>query len=204
MSRNDKARGQIDAGPMDLADDDILKAMQGISGYIDITPNDFKEIYNLAYTLAVDRLAHSIKARDVMTHDVVFVWADTSLNETADIMARKNVSGLPVLDANHELLGVISDKDFLTRLGGAGIRSFMHFLAQRLAGKVPVIADLSTERARDIMTAPAVTVTETTTISEITRLFEERNINRVPVLDQSRRLAGIVTRADIVRTRGRH
>ena len=186
---------------MDLADDDILKAMKSIPGYIDITTNDFKEIYNLAYTLAVDRLAHSRKAGDVMTRDVVFVWADTPLHETATIMARENVSGLPVLNARHELIGVVSDKDFLRRLGGVGIRSFMHFLAQRLTGTVPVIADLSTEKARDIMTAPAITVAETTTVSEITRLFEERNINRVPVLDQNRRLIGIVTRTDIVRTR---
>ncbi len=185
---------------MDLADDDILKAMKSIPGYLDITTSDFKEIYKLAYTLAVDRLARSRQASDVMTRDVVFVWADTPLHETAAIMARENVSGLPVLNASHELLGVISDKDFLTRLGGAGIRSFMHFLAQRLAGKVPVIADLSTEKAQDIMTAPAVAVTETTTVSEIIRLFEERNINRLPVLDQNRRLTGIVTRADIVRT----
>ena len=186
---------------MDLADDDIYKAMQSISGYIDITTSDFREIYKLAYNLAMDRLAHSRKAGDVMTRDVVFVRADTPLHETATIMARQNVSGLPVLDANHQVLGVISDKDFLTRLGGAGIHSFMHFLAQRLTGKVPVIADLSTEKAQDIMTAPAITVTETTPVSEISSLFNERNINRVPVLDQNRRLAGIVTRTDIVQTR---
>ena len=82
------------------------------------------------------------------------------------------------------------------------MRSFMHFLAQRLKGKVPVIADLSTEKTQDIMTAPAVTVTEMTSVSEIANLFEERNINRVPVLDQDGQLTGIVSRADILRTSG--
>ncbi len=200
MSREDKAQARIDAGPVDLADEDIIKAMQSIPGYIDITTSDFKEIYKPAFSLAMDRLSRSRQASDVMTRDVVSVRADTPLQETAAIMARQNVSGLPVLDADHQVLGVISDKDFLTRLGGAGIRSFMHFLAQRLAGKVPVIADLSTEKARDIMTAPAVTVTETTTVSDITRLLEAREINRVPVLDQNGRLTGIVTRTDIVQT----
>ncbi len=140
-------------------------------------------------------------ACDVMTRDVVFVMADTPLHETAAVMAQHNVSGLPVLNAQHDLRGVVSDKDFLKRLGGTGIRSFMHLVAQRLKGKVPVIADLSNEKAQDIMTAPAVTVTETTSVSEIANLFEERNINRVPVLDRNGQLTGIVSRADIIRTR---
>ena len=189
-----------DSCPLDIADVDILDAMKQIPGYIDITPSDFKEIYKLAYNITLERLAQSRLARDVMNRDVVFVMADTPLHETAAIMARHNVSGLPVLNAEHELLGVVSDKDFLIRLGGAGVRSFMHLVAQRLTGKVPVIADLSTEKAEDIMTAPAVTVTETTSVSEIASLFEERNINRVPVLDQDRQLTGIVSRADILRT----
>ena len=188
-----------DACPPDIADVDVLDAMKQIPGYIDITPGDFKEIYKLAYNIAVERLARSRMARDVMTRDVVFVMADTPLHETAAIMARHNVSGLPVLNAKHELLGVVSDKDFLIRLGGAGIRSFMHLVAQRLAGKVPAIADVSNEKAQDIMTVPAITVTETTSLSEIANLFEERNINRVPVLDQNGQLLGIVSRADLIR-----
>ncbi len=191
-----------DLPPLDISDADILDAMKKIPGYIDITPSDFREIYKLAYDIAVDRIAQSRIAREVMTRDVICVMADTPLHETAAVMARHNVSGLPVLNAKHELLGVVSDKDFLIRLGGAGMRSFMHFLAQRLKGKVPVIADLSTEKTQDIMTAPAVTVTEMTSVSEIANLFEERNINRVPVLDQDGRLTGIVSRADILRTSG--
>ena len=189
-----------DSYPLDISDDDILDAMKKIPGYIDITPGDFKEVYNLAYNITLERLARSRTALDVMTHDVVFVRVDTPLDETAAKMARHNISGMPVLNADDELIGVVSDKDFLRRLGGAGISSFMHFLAQRLKGKVPVIADLSTERTQDIMTAPAVTVTETTSVSEIAFLFEERKINRVPVVDQNGRLAGIVSRADILRT----
>ena len=189
-----------DSYPLDISDADILDAMKKIPGYIDITPGDFKEIYKLAYNITVERLAQSRMALDVMTRDVVFVMTDTPLHETAAVMAKHNISGLPVLNADHDVLGVISDKDFLIRLGGSGIRSFMHFLAQRLTGKVPVIADLSTEKAKDIMTAPAVTVTETTSVAEIACLFEERNINRVPVLDQDGRLTGIVSRADILRT----
>ena len=191
-----------DSHPLDLTDADILDAMKKIPGYIDITPSDFREIYTFAFQIAMERIAQSRLARDVMTRDVVFVMTDTPLHETAAVMARHNVSGLPVLDAHHELLGVVSDKDFLKRLGGDGMRSFMHFLAQRLKGKVPVIADLSTEKTQDIMTAPAITVTETTSVSEIANLFEGRKINRVPVLDPNGQMTGIVSRADILSASG--
>jgi len=63
----------LDTGPTDISDDDIFKAMKDISGYLDITPGDFKEIYRFAYQHAVDRLTHSLTAREVMTTDVVFV-----------------------------------------------------------------------------------------------------------------------------------
>lgn len=53
----------LDACPMDISDDDILKAMKDISGYLDITPGDFKEIYLFAYRHAVERLTHSVTDR---------------------------------------------------------------------------------------------------------------------------------------------
>ena len=129
-----------DADTPEIADTDILDAMRKIPGYIDITPGDFKEIYKLAYHIAIDRLARSRRARDVMTRDVVSVMADTPLPETAALMARHNVSGMPVLNADRDVVGVVS------------------------------------------------------------KLFEERSINRVPVRDQNGQLIGIVSRADIIQT----
>jgi len=197
---NDKKQAHIDTCPLDMADDDILDAMKSIPGYIDITPNDFKEIYKLAYGLAVDRLARARKAGDVMTGDVASVEANTPLQEAAAIMARHRISGLPVLNDRHEVIGIISDKDFWSQMGGPDVRSFMDIVAQCLTVKGCVAASLRQGQVKDIMTSPAVTIIETTTVSEIASIFETRNINRVPVVDQHGRLIGIVSRADIVRT----
>ena len=98
---------------MDISDNDILKAMKSISGYLDITRGDFKEIYRFAYRHAVERLRHSVKAKDVMTKDVVFVRKDTSLEEVADILNLHTISGVPVIDDDKRVVGVISEKDFL-------------------------------------------------------------------------------------------
>ena len=56
------------------------------------------------------------------------------------------------------------------------------------------------QKAGDIMTSPAITVGENTSISEIATIFSEKNINRAPVTDPNNRLLGIVTRTDIVRS----
>src|SRR4030067_435205 len=102
---------------IDISEEDIYEAMKEIRGYLDITPGDFKEIYKLTYRHAFNRLARSIKARDIMTKDVSFVTRATPLKEVAKLMAREKISGVPVIDADKKVLGVISEKDFLAHMG---------------------------------------------------------------------------------------
>jgi CBS domain-containing membrane protein len=190
----------IDTCPMDISDDDILKAMKSISGYLDITPGDFKEIYRFAYRHAVERLRHSVRAKDVMTKDVVFIRKDTSLEEVADLLNLHLISGVPVIDDDKRVVGVISEKDFLFQMGAQEKRTFMGVVAHCLKSKSCVAITMRKQKAEDIMTSPAITVSENTPIFEIANTFTEKNINRTPVVDQSNKLAGIVTRTDIVRS----
>ena len=108
----------LDTGPTDISDDDILKAMKDISGYLDITPGDFKEIYRFSYRHALDWMTHSVTAGEVMTTDVVFIKKDDTLETAAEIMARNGIAGVPVVENGEEVVGVISEKDFLFHMGG--------------------------------------------------------------------------------------
>ena len=63
---------------IDLSDDDVLAAMKKISGYVDITPADFKEIYGLAYRHALERLGQSVTAENIMTKAVISVNPDAA------------------------------------------------------------------------------------------------------------------------------
>jgi CBS domain-containing membrane protein len=190
----------LDSCPMDISDDDILKAMKDISGYLDITPGDFKEIYRFDYKHAVDRLMHSITAKDVMTRAVVFVKKDTSLEEVADILNRHPISEVPVVGDDQSVAGVISEKDFLFHMGAKEMRSFMGVVAHCLRNKGCVALPMRMQTAEDIMTSPAITVSEDTPAFEIASIFIEKNINRTPVADRNNKLLGIVTRTDIVRS----
>lgn len=195
MAKTDPADRQCP----DISDNDIYEAMKEIPGYLDITPSDLKEIYRHAFRHASERVNRPIKALEIMTRSVHHVSVDTPLKDVAELMARQRVSGVPVLDEAGRVAGVISEKDFLSRMGAPDTAHVMGIIAACLGGKGCVAMPIRGRTAADIMAAPAVTVREDTSILEIMEIFSARNINRAPVLDDSGELVGIVSRADILR-----
>ena len=184
--------------PVDLSDEDIYDAMKQISGYLDITLGDFKEIYGLAFQHAANRLTQAVKAADIMNPDVVHVKPETPLKEVAEIMGRHSISGVPVVDEGRKVVGVISEKDFLSRMGMQKNITFMGVVAKCLLGDGCMAVDIRGKSAGDIMTAPAITVYEDASIMEIDSLMLKHRVNRIPVLDQKDKLIGIVTRTDLL------
>lgn len=185
---------------VDISDDDVFDAMRDIPGYIDITPGDFKELYVRAYQHAIKRLISSVKARDVMTREVAVVTESTPLREVAQLMAERDVSGVPVVDSRGSVVGVISEKDILESMGADKSSSFMRLIAICLGGKGCLAVPSRAKVASDIMTQPALTVPEDMPIMEIAQLMTARRVNRLPVVDEQGRITGIVSRADVVRS----
>lgn len=183
----------------DISDSDIYEAMKEIQGYLDITPSDLKEIYRHALRHAHERVNRTIRAAEIMTRAVHHVRVDTPLKDVAELMAHQKISGVPVLDKAGRVAGVISEQDFLSRMGAADTAHAMGIIAACLGGKGCVAMPIRGRTAADIMAAPAVTVREDTSTLEMLEIFSARNINRVPVLDDSGELVGIVSRADILR-----
>jgi CBS-domain-containing membrane protein len=186
--------------PLEISDDDIIEAMKDIQGYLDITPGDFKVLYRLAYKHAIERLSQLIKACDVMTERVIFVKRDTPSEEVAHTMATHGISGVPVVESENKVIGVISEKDFLFHMGSQDTTSFMEVVAHCLSNKECVAISMRQQKAEQIMTSPAITVRKDVSVSKIAMLFTEKNINRVPVTDREGKLLGIVARADIVQS----
>lgn len=190
--------------PLDIdpTDEDIYGAMKDIPGYLDITPGDLKELYRLAYRHAYDRVTGSVTARDIMTKDVITVSPGTALPEVAAVMAAHGISGLPVVNDDGTVAGVISEKDFLSHMHPGKRPNFMAVIAECLKGRGCLAAPARTATAKDIMKSPALTVGEAETVREIAQLFAGKKINRVPVIDGAGRICGIVTRNDIIRASG--
>ena len=113
-------------------------------------------------------------AKDIMTQDVVTVSPDTRLRDLAKILAEKRISGVPVVEGGR-VVGICSEADILK------------------AGDME-------KAVGDVMVTEVVSVGPDTPAQEIARLMADHGIKRVPVLDCSGRLVGIVSRADIVRS----
>ena len=185
---------------LDISEDDVLEAMKDIKGYLDITPGDFKELYRHVFRHALERVLKKFKTGDVMTRDVFSVYRETSTEEIAQLMSAKGVTGLPVIDKENRVIGIISETDFLSQLGSKAPQSFMDVIAQCLKSKGCVALPMLKQRAEDIMTSPVVTVMEDIPVTEIAAIMTDKKINRVPVTDREGRLIGLVSRADIVQT----
>jgi CBS-domain-containing membrane protein len=198
MVKTSKEPGAGPPRPL-LNDEDIYEAMKKIPAYLDITPGDFKEVYGLAFEHALARLTASVAARDIMAREVVAVGPEAPLAEVAETMGRAGVSGVPVMDAAGKVLGVVSEKDLLVRMGVKDPKNFMSVVAECLKVKKCVALPMRSQTAADIMSVPAVTVLEDTPLSAISQMLVDKAINRVPVVDREGLLVGLVSRADIVK-----
>jgi CBS domain-containing protein len=137
-----------------------------------------------------------MKVSDVMTKAVVTVGTRTPLKDVARLMVKRRVSGMPVVDEDGSVLGVVSEGDIIAKeRGRLGQRSLLeHLLEVNGADHKHDARD-----AADAMTSPAVTIRPNRSVGEAAALMLDRCVNRLPVVDKDGKLVGIVTRADLVR-----
>jgi CBS domain-containing protein len=140
-----------------------------------------------------------MKITDLMARDVVTVAPDAPLKEVARLLVEHRISGVPVVDAQGHVLGVVSEADILAKTRGEGPERSLVFAALHPAELLEEASKLAARRAQEAMTAPALTVTEHVDVATASALMLDRDIARLPVVDAEGRLAGIVTRADVVR-----
>jgi CBS domain-containing protein len=138
--------------------------------------------------------------RDVMTTSVLTVRPDTPLKDVARLLIDSDVSGVPVIDDQGAVLGVVSEGDFLVKEQGP--QALRHRRLARLLGESEAtrrqIGKVAARTAGEAMTTPAVTMEPSRSIQDAAAVMTERRVNRLPVVE-SGRLIGIVTRADLVR-----
>lgn len=138
--------------------------------------------------------------RHAMTQSVISVRPGTPLKEVARLLIDHRISGLPVVDDDGAVLGIVSEADFLVKEQGA--EAIRHRPLARILGESresrSQLAKLAALTAGEAMTAPAFTVSSGRRISEAAAVMTARGVNRLPVVDDGR-LVGIVTRADLVR-----
>jgi CBS-domain-containing membrane protein len=112
-----------------------------------------------------------MKVKDVMTREVITIREDQTKQQAARLLSEYRISGLPVINEERMVVGVVTEYDVIARKG---------------------------QRVRDIMTRGVISVTEDTDLEEVSRILVHERIKRLLVLDQGK-LIGIVSRADLVK-----
>jgi len=138
-----------------------------------------------------------MKIKQLMTPEPIAIGAETPLRDVAAILSERRISGLPVIGERLEVLGVVSEADIVTKEQGPeparrrlfGWPRVDRALARKLAART----------AGEAMSAPAMTIEASRSVTEAARLLASHGIKRLPVVDEEGTLVGIVTRADLVK-----
>ena len=140
-----------------------------------------------------------LTANDVMTTSVVTVAPETPVPEVARLLHESGISGVPVVDTDGKVIGIVSEGDLIGHAGTVGERRRSWWL-RLLTGDDALARDYAKTHAhsvRDVMTARVITVPDTASLADIARQMEKHGIKRVPVVREGR-LVGIVSRGNLL------
>jgi CBS domain-containing protein len=144
------------------------------------------------------------QAKDIMTKRVLTVEKGTPVHVIYRIFLKNNIMGVPVVDKSNKVIGIVTERDLAVRaeeldtpasvnlLGSIiyldDVDKYNHMLKKKLG-----------ELAVDVMTTPAFTLQEETSLSEILKFMDQHKVNRIPIVDGQDKLTGIITRTDIIK-----
>ena len=143
-------------------------------------------------------------ARDIMTRDVITVTPDTEITQATRLLLEHRINGLPVVDENHRLVGIVCQSDLIAQQKRIPLPSLFTLLdgyitltsAKHFEKEVQKIAATRVEQA---MTPEPVTVRSDTPIEDIASLMVEKKLHTLPVVD-GRELIGVIGKEDMLRT----
>jgi len=140
-----------------------------------------------------------MRAIDVMVRDVVTVRSDTEVVDAIKLLAEHDVSALPVLDKDRNLIGMLSEADLIHR-AEIGTEKHRPWWLEAVTGATTLAEEFAKSHGKkvgEVMTTGVISVSEETSLSEIAALFERKRIKRVPVVKDGK-LIGIVSRSNLI------
>jgi CBS domain-containing protein len=150
--------------------------------------------------------SHSVA--EVMTANPLTTTPKTPITDVVQMLSEKRISGLPVVDEQGVLVGVISETDLLWQERGATPPNFLFILDAVIPLEMPgrfvqELRKVIGSTVAEVMTKNPVTIRPEQTAQEAARLMMQKEVHRLPVVDKDHTLVGIVTRGDIIRAMAR-
>jgi CBS domain-containing membrane protein len=184
----------------EISEEDFRAAIKELKSYVDVTEQDLETIYTIAVKHSKKRMALMASVEKVMTREVVSVKKDHTIHELSRLMAEKKLSGIPVVDDENHVIGMLSEADILHLAGVDKNHKFRDIVRYMIGELSPKHSE--GETAGDIMTSPAITAKPDDHLSDVAKILDQKGIKRLPVVDDQNKLIGIISRADIIRVLG--
>ena len=145
-----------------------------------------------------------LKAKDIMTREVITVRQDTPIKDLAEILWKNRISGVPVLDEAGTVVSVVTESDLIDQTKKVHIPTMISLLdsvifLESSKKTEQEIRKMSGNTAGDISSSEFITVTEETGLDEIATIMSEKNIHTLPVMEDDK-LVGIIGKSDIIRS----
>jgi CBS domain-containing protein len=140
-----------------------------------------------------------MKAQDVMVRDVVTVGPDTAVAEAVALLVKHDISALPVVDADGNLIGILSEADLLER-GELGAEHHHPWWIETLMPASTLAEEFAKahgKKVSELMSADVISASEDTPVSEIAALLERHRIQRVPIVSDGK-VVGVVSRSNLI------
>lgn len=143
-------------------------------------------------------------AREIMTKDVITTKPEAKVDEVARILLENKISGIPVVDAEDHVLGIITEKDLMIKASDLKVPFYITLFNSIIFLENPIrfnndIKKYAASRVKDAMSSKVFVVEEDTPVSKVVEIMQNKTINRVPVV-RNGKLVGIITRNDILKT----
>lgn len=141
----------------------------------------------------------------VMTHNPIMVNPQTPLKQAIQILAEKQISGLPVVDDMGKLVGIISETDLMWQETGITPPAYIMFLDSVIYLQNPAAYERDLHKALgqtvgEVMSNNPITISPDQSLKAAAKIIQDHKVRRLPVVDDAGTVIGILTRGDIIRT----
>jgi len=181
--------------------EDYERALQSMDTFMDIEVNDLMTLAERAQYFAGQR--ESLRVSRIMSHPVQVVREQTTMSDAAHLMVTERISGLPVVDDEERLVGIITEADFLRGLGVPAHHP-THNLWQTLEVLFSHLAhhgelEAPEDPVKDHMVRDVVCTSPDQYVDDVIQLMKQHRVKRVLVCSAEKRVVGVVTRSDLMR-----
>lgn len=142
-------------------------------------------------------------AKEIMTTDVITVSPDERVDVVTKLLIDNKISGIPVVDQENHILGIVTEKDLLIKAGELKVPFYITLFDSIIFMENPMrfnsnLKKYTASKVKDAMTTKVVVVDENTPVQEIAEMMQGKGVNRLPVV-RNNKLIGIVTRNDVLK-----